>query len=187
MNISTSMKKNIFKTLSKVFLLITFFGTPSIVFSQQNSAPKPKSDFWNHVQFGGGFGLALGSDYTNITVAPSAIYNFNEKAAFGVGLQYSYIDQENYYSSNVIGGSLIGLFNPFPQIQLSLELEQVNVNNTYKDYGGEFKDNFWYTGLFAGAGYRANNVTIGFRYNLLFDEDIDLYGQAFMPFIRAYF
>jgi hypothetical protein len=181
------MKKNTFKSMTKVSLLLIFFGIPSLVFSQQDTIQKPKSDFWRHVQFGGGFGLALGSDYTDITIAPSAIYNFNPKVALGVGLQYSYIDQENYYSSNVIGGSLIGLFNPIQQIQLSLELEEVNVNNTYKDYGGESKDNFWYTGLYVGAGYCTNNVTIGFRYNLLFDKDIDLYGQAFMPFIRAYF
>jgi long-subunit fatty acid transport protein len=181
------MIKNTFKSLTKVLLFIAFFGIPTLVFSQQNQLPKPKSDFWNHVQFGGGFGLALGSDYTNITIAPSAIYNFDEKFALGTGLQYSYIDQENYYTSNVFGASLIGLFNPLPQIQLSLEVEEVNVNNTYKDYIGEYSDNFWYTGLYVGAGYRTNNVTIGFRYNLLFDRDIDLYGQAFMPFIRAYF
>ena len=181
------MKKDTFKTITKVLLFIILFGLPSIAFSQQDTLPKPKSDFWRHVQFGGGFGLALGSDYTDITIAPSGIYNFNEKVAAGVGLQYSYIDQEHYYSSHVVGGSLIGLFNPIPQAQLSLELEEVNVNNTYKDFGGDFKDNFWYTGLYVGAGYCSNNVTIGFRYNLLFDRDIDLYGQAFMPFVRAYF
>ncbi|MGL2962395.1 hypothetical protein ACSVH2_01090 [Flavobacterium sp. RSB2_4_14] len=181
------MRKITFKTLTKVFLVLVFSTTPSLVLSQVNPSPKPKSDFWNHVQFGGGFGLALGSDYTNITVAPSAVYNFNEKFAFGTALQYSYIDQENFYKSNVFGGSLIGLFNPLPQIQLSLELEEVNVSNTYQDFGEDYKDNFWYTGLYVGAGYRTNNVTIGFRYNLLFDQDIDLYGQAFMPFVRAYF
>jgi hypothetical protein len=181
------MKKNAFQTLLKALFLTAFFIIPIGVFSQQDALPKPKSDFWKHVQFGGGFGLSLGSDYTNITVAPSAIYNFSEKFALGTGLQYSYIDQKHYYSSNVIGGSLIGLFNPVQQVQLSLELEEVNVSNTYKGLGGEFKDNFWYTGLHAGAGYRTNNVIIGFRYNLLFDKDIDLYGQAFMPFVRAYF
>jgi hypothetical protein len=41
--------------------------------------------------------------------------------------------------------------------------------------------------MYVGAGYRTNNVTLGFRYNLLFDKNIDLYGDAFMPFIRVFF
>jgi hypothetical protein len=185
------MRKITFKPVTMMLLFIVLIGIPTLVFSQQDSTKvavqQPKSDFWRHVQFGGGFGLSIGNDFTNITVAPSAIYNFNEKFAIGTGLQYSYVNQKNYYNSNVIGGSFIGLFNPIQEIQLSLELEEVNVNNTYKDFGGEFKDNFWYTGLYAGAGYRTNNVTLGFRYNLLFDKNIDLYGDAFMPFVRVYF
>ncbi|WP_396173211.1 hypothetical protein [Flavobacterium sp.] len=185
------MRKITFKAVTKMLLFIVLFGIPTLVFSQQDSSyvgvQQPKSDFWRHVQFGGGFGLSMGNDFTNITVAPIAIYNFNEKFAFGTALQYSYINQENFYKSNVFGGSLIGLFNPIPQIQLSLELEEVNVSNTYQDFVGEFKDNFWYTGLYVGAGYRTNNVTLGFRYNLLFDKNIDLYGDAFMPFIRVFF
>ena len=40
---------------------------------------KTKSEFWEHVQLGGGLGLGFGGGYTNISIAPSAIYNFNEK------------------------------------------------------------------------------------------------------------
>jgi hypothetical protein len=49
------------------------------------------------------------------------------------------------------------------------------------------KENFWNTGLFLGAGYRTQNVTIGARYNVLFDKDRNVYGDAFMPFVRVYF
>lgn len=174
-------------SLSKVFLTLVVLVLPVKVLSQNDVDLKPKNNFWSHVQFGGGFGLSLGNDFTNITVAPSAIYNFNQKFAAGVALQYSYIDQENFYSSNVFGGSLIGLYNPLPEIQLSLELEEVNVNNTYVDITEQFNENFWYTGLYIGAGYRTDNVTLGFRYNLLFDRNIDLYGEAFMPFVRVFF
>jgi hypothetical protein len=30
-------------------------------------------------------------------------------------------------------------------------------------------------------------VTIGARYDVLFDNDRSLYGSAFMPFVRVYF
>jgi hypothetical protein len=44
------------------------------------------------VQFGGGVGLGFGSNYTDISFAPSAIYNFNEYVALGG--QYTYLKQK---------------------------------------------------------------------------------------------
>jgi len=147
-----------------------------------------RSDFWKRVQFGGGLGVGIGSGYTDITVAPGAIYNFNKYFAAGIGLQGSYVSQKDYYSSWIYGGSIIGLFNPIEELQFSLELEEVRVNNTFDlPEGTNYKDNFWNTGLFVGGGYRIENVTIGVRYNLLFDEDKSVYSEAFMPFIRVYF
>jgi hypothetical protein len=55
--------------------------------------------------------VLAGSNYTDISLAPSAIYNFNEYVALGLGGQYTYLKQ-NYYASHFYGGSIIGLFNP---------------------------------------------------------------------------
>jgi hypothetical protein len=155
--------------------------------------PKQKSDFWNHVQFGGGLALSFGTGYTDIMLAPGAIYNFNQYFALGVGLQGSYVNVKDYdlrgsYESWIYGGSLIGLANPIEQVQFSAELEQVRVNTTY-EYPDEpdFKDNFWNTALFLGVGYRTPNVTFGVRYNVLFDRNKSVYAEPFMPFVRVYF
>lgn len=48
-------------------------------------------------------------------------------------------------------------------------------------------DNFWNTALFLGAGYRTNNATIGIRYNVLHNDNNNIYTTAFMPFVRVYF
>ncbi len=182
------MQKNTFQMVTRVLLFIVLFGIPFKVLSQEKPLPKAKTgDFWDHVQFGGGFGLAIGNDFTDITVAPSAIYNFNDFFSLGTGLQYSRLKRKDYYSSNVIGGSVVGLFNPLEEIQLSLEVEQVHVSTSYEDLNDNIKRSFWNTGLYVGGGYRADNVTIGARFNLLFDKNKDLYGDAFMPFIRVYF
>lgn len=79
--------------------------------------------------------------------------------------------------------------NPIPEIQLSAELEQVRVNTDYKatNMNASFSDNYWNTALFLGAGYRTGSVTIGGRYDILFDSKRSLYGSAFMPFVRVYF
>jgi len=178
------MKRNNFKTLTTLLGLIL---STSII-AQYKPLPKAKTNaFWEHVKYGGGLGLGFGSDYTNVSIAPSAIYSFSEQFAFGAGLQYSYLNQKQLYTSNLYGGSLIGLFNPISEVQLSLEIEEVNVNNKYQAIGYSSSTNFWYTGLFIGAGYRNENVTIGARYNLLFDKNKDVYGEALMPFVRVYF
>ena len=138
----------------------------------------------DRVHFGGSLGLSIGSGFTDIVVAPSVIYDVNDYFSAGIGLQGSYVNWKNNFESYIYGASLIGLVNPIDEIQLSAELEQLRVNTTYED---NFKDNFWNTALFLGVGYRTNNVTIGVRYNVLFNKDKNVYNEAFMPFIRFYF
>ncbi|WP_432672031.1 hypothetical protein [Flavobacterium sp. SM2513] len=138
----------------------------------------------DRVHFGGSLGLSIGSGFTNIVVAPSVIYDVNAYFSAGVGLQGSYVNFKNNFESYIYGASLIGLVNPIEQIQLSAELEQLRVNTTFND---NYKDDFWNTALFLGAGYRTNNVTLGIRYNVLFDDKKSVYNEAFMPFLRVYF
>lgn len=182
------MKTNSIKNLTLLLSTLFFINLSLGVYAQQVDQKKQKSDFWNHVRFGGGFGLSIGSGFTDVTVAPSAIYNVNKYVSLGAGLQGSIVSQKDYYSSGIYGASAIALFNPIEEAQLSLELEQVRVNNTYRNpTTGTLKDNFWNTGLFVGAGYRVENMTVGMRYNLLFNKEKNVYSDALMPFIRVYF
>jgi hypothetical protein len=150
-----------------------------------------RSGFWGDVQYGGGFGLGISRDYTNVLVAPSAIYPINDFFATGVGLQGSFVNAKNYighsYTCKILGGSLIGLVNPFETIQLSAELEEMHVQQNIALDGGQFKDDFWNTALFLGVGYRSENITIGMRYNVLFKETDGIYADPYMPFVRLYF
>lgn len=183
------MKKNLFLALSKsILIFITLLFSNCLIAQEQAATPNPKSDFWKKVQFGGGIGLSIGSSYTDITLAPSAIYNFNHYFSAGIALQGTYVSSKNYYDSFHYGASLVTLFNPIEQIQLSVELEEVRVNNEYKLIGGgSYNDDFWNTSLFLGAGYRTGHVTIGARYNVLHNTNKDVYNEAFMPFVRVYF
>ena len=168
-------------------ILTVLFSSYSI--AQQKYVIDNSSHFWDKVQFGGGLGLGFGSGYTNISVMPSAIYNINEVVAVGTGLQFGYLYQKNYYESFVWGGSLIGLVNPIPEIQLSAELEQVRVDTQYEATYNfpSYSDSYWNTALYLGAGYRTKNVTIGARYDVLYNPNKSLYGSGFMPFVRVYF
>lgn len=182
----TLKKNNLTTDLKSILVVITVLFS-GVLFSQNQSiTPNEQNEFWKKVQFGGGIGLNFGSGYTEISVAPSAIYNFNQYVAFGLGAQYSYQKQKNYYASHLYGGSIIGLFNPIKEIQLSAELEQLRVNVDLDGSNSNSQD-YWNTGLFLGAGYRTGNVTLGVRYNVLFNENDNVYGDAFMPFVRVYF
>lgn len=178
------------KSLAAAFLLLC----GHVAFSQEHpELLRPKSDFWQRVQFGGGIGVSIGPGYSDILLAPGAIYNFNRYVAAGVGLQGSYVRVKNDYESYIYGGSLIGLCRPIDFVQLSLELEQLRVNTSFSNVYNPNPanpypdDNFWNTALYVGAGYSVENVTIGIRYNVLYDRNKSVYSEPFMPFIRAYF
>ncbi|MES2863624.1 MAG: hypothetical protein V4666_05860 [Bacteroidota bacterium] len=163
------------------------------MFSQQDSIPKNKKLFWDKVQFGGGLGLVVGNGFTNISVSPAGYYNFNKTFAVGVGLTGSYVAQEqnpsNFnsigYKSTIFGGSLIGLVNPIEEVQLSAELEQLRVNRKFDEFLNDHE--FWNTALFLGVGYRAQNVTLGIKFNVLHRDNNHVYSQSWAPFIRLMF
>lgn len=181
------MRRSFIIYLTKKYLPVAFIA----FFATAQGQDDPDS-FWSHVRFGGGIGASFGNGYTDVMLAPGAIYQFNEYVALGAGLQGSYVQQKDFYKSWIYGGSIIGLFNPLPEIQLSAEVEQLRVNLTYdaqyaEDFNLQNKRDFWNTALFLGAGYNTGNVVIGVRYNVLFNEDDYVYSDAFMPFIRVYF
>lgn len=187
------MKKNSLKNLLKKVFIVLIFLTSVASFAQYPtstpttpSTPTQKSAFWSKVRFGSGIGLGFGSGYTNISLAPSAVYQVNQYYSVGAGIQYSYLNQKDLYTSNMYGVSFINLFNPIEQIQLSAEIEELKATVSYTN--SSIKSNgFWNTALFLGAGYRMGGTTIGARYNVLYNKDKDVYGSALVPFVRVYF
>jgi hypothetical protein len=152
--------------------------------AQQVEAPSP---FWSKVRFGGGIGLSFGNGFFSGTLAPSAIYEFDNRFAMGVGLNGTYNSEKNTYTSTILGGSIISMYNVIPEIQLSAEFEELNVSRKYDSRLALEDENYWYPALFVGAGFRTNNVTVGIRYDLLYDEERSIYGNAWMPFFRVFF
>ena len=172
-------------TLRYISIFTTLLFNNFLSAQQQTNTLETKNQFWENVQFGGGIGLGIGTGYTDISLAPSAIYNFNDYVAFGIGVQYAYAKQKNDFASHLYGGSVIGLFTPIEQIQLSAELEQLRVNVNFGPFINS--QNYWNTGLFLGAGFRNGNVTIGARYDVLHKDNKSAYSEAFMPFVRVFF
>ncbi|WP_246085296.1 alpha-ketoglutarate decarboxylase [Paucihalobacter ruber] len=156
--------------------------------STNNFAQNSYNDnpFWSKVRYGGGIGLGFANDFFSATLAPQAIYEFNSQFALGVGLNGTYNSQKNVFNSTVVGASVIGLFNPIPDAQISAEFEQLNVNQRFKNNLG-INRNYWYPALFLGAGYGNRNFMAGIRYDVLYNRDKSIYGNAWMPFVRVFF
>ena len=178
------MKPRSFSIVNVIVLLLLVYG---ISFGAQSQTLQEAPNFWQQLRYGGGIGLSFGDGFFSGTLAPSAIYDLNPQFSMGMGLSGTYNKLKNSYSSTVLGGSLIGLFNPLRELQISAEFEELNVNRRYDYDGADFKDSYWYPALFLGAGYRAGNATIGIRYDVLYDADKSIYADPWAPFVRFYF
>lgn len=177
-----AMEKSVFRSVGKIFIALFFLLSINMTWGQ-NGHYKSSSP----VRFGGGIGLSFGSGYFSGTLAPSAIYQFNDQFALGVGLSGTYSSLKNRYTSTIVGGSVLALYNVIPEIQLSAEFEELNVTRKYKYDGLNPSDNYWYPGLFLGVGFHTGNVAVGIRYDVLYDREKSIYADAYVPFVRVYF
>lgn len=158
----------------KKVLLFIFLSFSLISFSQ-------KSDFWNHVQFGGGFTLGFGNQ-TTVGISPSAIYNFDNGFSLGTGLNYLY-SEINDFSTSVYGVSVISLYQTNFGIQFSGELDYYFAKQQYQF--DSFNTNF--PALHLGIAYNQGRFAVGIRYDVLYDENKSVFASPISPIVRFYF
>lgn len=183
---------NIDKKVCVLLLVMLFAVSPLLLIGQTNRplrTPPPvvqkKSEpFWDHVRYGGNFGLTFGNQFTDILIAPNILYEFNPYFVMGFGTQFNYLQEKNRYETYVYGGSIIAIANPLEFLQISLELEQLRFEVNNRDFQD---DAFWNTALFAGIGIRERNFTVGIRYNLLHINRNGYYSEPLIPFVRVSF
>lgn len=171
-----------------IFLaLISLFS--SVHLQQINAQSLDSNDisFWDNVRYGGAFGLGFGSGYFDATLSPTAIYNFNQYAAIGSALNFTYAKRDNLYESYVVGISFLGIFSPIPEIQLSVEPQQSFVSRNFAAATTTPDEDYWVGALFLGAGYNMGNVTIGIQYDVLYDQGRSVFSDAWYPFFRVFF
>ena len=164
--------------MKKTILLIIAIVLAITISAQEDK----KSDFWKNVQFGGGITIAFDNNTTNLGLAPSALYNFNDNFSLGFATSYLYSKNKNIDKAlNVYGGSLISIYNPINEIQLSAEFEENIINQSGFDSRNV-------EAFFLGFGYNVGrNIAIGVRYDVLYDKDKSVYGSALSPIVRVYF
>ncbi len=170
--------------LKQLFLTTLFLLFCALCLGQ---AATSSTNFWEKVRYGGGIGLGFGNNSFNAAISPNAIYQANNQLAFGAGLSFNY---SKFRDDKLLayGASALTLFNPIREIQLSAEFEQLRINREFNTIlGASFEDNYWYPALYMGIGYTTGNITVGLRYDVIYDGDRSLYADPWAPFFRVYF
>jgi hypothetical protein len=171
----------------KTFFAIVWFPFFLLFSNNSNSQNMPKTNntrFAENIRYGGGVGLSFGNNFFSGTLSPFALYEINPNIMTGAGLNLTY-SSFNDNEIFVYGGSIINLYRPVDELQLSVEFEQLRVNRSFNN--GAPDENYWYPALFLGAGYTSGPVTVGLRYDVLYNDNRSIYASAYMPFVRVLF
>jgi hypothetical protein len=161
------------KHLTLILLLIF-----SLKVTSQNTA-----NFWDNVQYGGGFTLAFGNQ-TTIGISPSAIYNFNNGFALGAGVNYLYSEIGDF-TTNLYGASLISLYQTKFGVQFSADLDYHFAKQTDFNTNQSLRTNF--PALHFGIAYNQGRFAVGIRYDVLYDDSKSVFASPISPVIRFYF
>lgn len=176
---------SLFSRKNQLLLFITFiYVSHSQLIAQDTQVLK--SAFWEDVRFGGSLGANFSNGYFSGFLAPKAVYDFNRFTSAGVGLLGTY-NNTSRFTSYTGGASVLGLLRPFNPLQLSAEFEEHYVTRDFKLDGANVSDSYWYPALFLGVGYNSGPVSVGVRYDVLYDNEKSIYANAFMPFVSFYF
>lgn len=191
-------------------LIFTFLFLASTLANAQYYQEKTKESqqqelssksFWERVHFGGGLAASFGS-FTSVMVAPNALYEVTPNFMAGVGLNYIYLNQKITNLSNssdlsvkssIYGGKILAYYTIFDQILLSGEFEH-NYRTTSIPDGLTLNipNAYWKSALFVGLGYmvpfgNGGGIIISLSYDLLYDENLSIFGSPFRPGIGVFF
>ena len=173
--------------MHKIFILLTLIIFVNLDLFSQNS-DLGQHRFIDDVRFGGGINIGVGSSYSTFSISPSALYDFSNEFSAGVSFTYVYVKNKSTISSttNIYGGSLLAFYKPISTLQFSTEFEQLKIDQAYASLNENAS--LWQPALYIGAEYVTGNISMGLRYDVLFDKTTNvIYSSALSPVFRIYF
>ncbi len=137
------------------------------------------------LNFGLGFGLNF-VDGTSISLSPNLVYRVNERFSLGSGLLFNYSAIKDLQKTTTIGANVLGNYYPVQKLLTTIEFAEMYVDREI--IYTNTNDNFWDSALFLGAGYQITpKISVGGKYNLLYDKDKSVYSSPFVPFVNISF
>jgi len=172
--------------MHKILILQTLIIFIHLNLTAQNSDLE-QHRFIDDVRFGGGINIGMGSSYSTFSISPSVLYDFSNEFSAGLSLTYVYLKNKSTINSttNIYGGSLLALYKPMNSLQFSTEFERLKINQKYASVN---ESDLWQPALYIGAEYVTGNISMGLRYDVLFDKTTNvIYSSALSPVFRVYF
>jgi long-subunit fatty acid transport protein len=146
-----------------------------------STGQKPK------LKFGVGFGMSFVGG-TNVSLAPTLSYPLSQKVSVAAGVQASYTSIKDLQNTFTFGGSVMTLYTPVKILSLLAEFTQLNVTTEKEVEDVTSKDSYWDSALFLGGGINiTEKISVGAKYNLLYDEDESVYTSPVIPFVNITF
>lgn len=137
------------------------------------------------LQFGCGFILNFVGG-TNIGLSPNLTYNVSDKVAFGLGMQWNYLALKDIQKTTTYGANTFFEYRPTQKIMTLLEFVQLRASTTSEIDDSKVK--YWDSALFVGAGFNVTNkISVGAKFNLLYNEDESVYSSPVIPFVNISF
>ena len=171
-----------------VVLGLFFLMTPSAFAQTHIDSLKTVENPLNtekNLQFGLGFGLNFVGG-TSVSLSPNLTYRLNDKMSAGAGLLFNYNAVKDLQTTTTIGANAIFNYYPVEKLLTTAEFAEMHVNRNNKVTS--VKDDFWDSALFLGVGYQLTpKISVGGKYNLLYDKDKSVYSSPFVPFVNISF
>jgi len=172
--------------MRKILFLQTLIIFIHLNLTAQNSDLE-QHRFIDDMRFGGGINIGVGSNYSTFSISPSALYDFSDEFSAGLGITYVYLKNKSITNSttNIYGGSLLAFYKPMKTLQFSTEFEQLKIDQKYASVNNS---DLWQSALYFGAEYVIGNISMGLRYDVLFNKTTNvIYSSALSPVFRVYF
>lgn len=124
------------------------------------------------IYFGGGMGLNLGTNVTNVNVSPQVGYKITDRFSMGLGAMYQYLAFKNSnISLSNYGGSVFARYAITQQIFATTEYEYLTIEFIT---AADQRERMGFSSYFIGGGYvqplgRNVSFLVIALYNVLYD------------------
>jgi len=179
-NFGLRLSINGLSILRKLIIYVLFSLLFTVVcFSQTTMLQQPSKFDPSKLEYGGNFGLSLGSNASTIIIAPQVGYRLTPHFSAGFGVNYSYYhySSDSYDSSsfNYMGLNLYGRVRPFSPIVLQVQPE---IYHMWGSSGGSSVSQIVPTFL-AGGGIIIRGITMMLYYDLIQNSYTPYGGRIF--------
>lgn len=184
-SVHCSMKKIVPILLGCCFILFASSAAAQLAIDSVATVTAKDSSHPKRLKVGLGFGLNFVGG-TNLSLSPSLTYNVTKNLAIGGGLLFNYAAIKNIQKTTTFGINALVNYTPTKIILTTLEFSEMNVSS--QSYISNTKNNFWESALFLGAGLQVTpKISLGAKYNLLYNKNKSVYTSPVVPFINVSF